>query len=199
MLRGALAQTGGQELFAGHPSSLAARLRSARGTVSDCEALLGAGRTPDSAPRPGVVELFDRWQAARAVATDPSRPQGAGRLKAQAQADLREADERADRLTSSRAMVPASLRGLFEGAISIAESQAAYQREQLSELASPAHPASVAVCAWELRYPDADQAVAEARAILDYEITEWAGLTGTPPLPPNVSPAPEFPDPDLTP
>ena len=198
-LTAALEQTGGQELFAGHPSSLAARLRGARGTVSDCEARLGAGRAhlsvvPDSAsPRPGVAELFDRWQAAHTIANSPTRPQGPGALRTQAQVGLQDATVRAGALRAHCAMLPSKHRTAFADAAEGAERRQAYQLDLLHQLEDPEHPAAVELRAWELRYPDADQAAAEARAILDYEVTEWAlcaqGPTHTPPLPPNVSPA----------
>ena len=195
-LAATLAQTRGQELFASDPAGLSSRLREAQNVVRDCEARQ-RGRAqpsvvPDASPRPAVAELLGRWQSAHAVATDPSRPQGPGHLRAQAQAGLQEVVERADRLASACAMLPPSHRGLFADAIQVAECQASYQRQLLAALTSPAHPAAVAVCAWELRNPNADQEMAEAWEILDYEVTEWAVCQGRdflPPLPPTISAA----------
>jgi hypothetical protein len=196
-LTATLAQTRGQELFAGDPAGLTARLREAQDVVRDCEARQ-RGRAhlsvvPDTfRPRPAVAELLGRWQTAHAIATDPSRPQGPGRLKAQAQAGLQEVVERADRLASACAMVPPGHRVLFADAMQVAERQVSYQRQQLAELASPAHPAAVALRVWEVQHPNADQELAEAWEILDYEVTEWAvgpGLGFLPPLPPIISAA----------
>jgi len=113
-------------------------------------------------------------------------------LRAQAQASLRDATESADQLAHAGAMLPPEYRAPFTDAIQAEERQKAFLCQQLCELADVAHPAAVAVRAWDLRHPNADQEMAEAWEILDYELTEWAvspGLDFLPPLPPSVSAA----------
>jgi hypothetical protein len=208
-LTSALAQAGGQELFAGDPSSLTAQLREAQLAASahaarltqlrPGRALLTAvpdvNRVNDASDMdalPSVAALFDRWQEVHEIAKGPGRPLGPGPMRAQAQARIREAGQRLTRLQQSAAMLPAEHRAVFTDATKVMARNQKYQLELLRELDHPGHPAATALREWELRHPEADCVEAEAFAALDAAVAVWAAGPGhkfMPALPSSISAA----------
>lgn len=201
-LTAALVKTGGQELFAADPASLTARLHDAQRAVHDCEAHLRPGGAhltvvPDSSaltvdPLPSVAALLDQWQDAHTIATGQTRPRGTGPMHAQTQVRFRDATQRGHRLRAALAMLPSAHGGVFAAAIEVTERQQAYELDLLHYLEDPAHPAAVALRAWEGLHPNADRVEAETRAALDAAVTGWAlgrGRAFMPALPPSISSA----------
>jgi hypothetical protein len=208
-LTSALAQAGGQELFAGDPSSLTAQLREAQLAASAHEvrlmqlqpgrALLTAvpdvnrvNEAPAADALPSVAALLYGWQEAHEIAKGPGRPLGPGPMRAQAQASLQDAGERLTRTQKSAAMLPAEHRAVFTDATKVMARHQKYQLEVLRGLDHPDHPAAIALRAWELRHPEADCVEAEAFAALDAVVAAWAAGPGhkfMPALPSSISAA----------
>jgi hypothetical protein len=143
-----------------------------------------------AAPLPEVAPLLRQLRELEAVVHDPARPLGVAPVRTAVEQELAEAVERADRLRSSRAMLPEGCRQELDDAIRTTEQHWLEFREQRRTLESPDHPAALAQQRWDARHPNVDARLAATRSELDAAVTTWADGPGRdylPQLPVNVS------------
>jgi len=143
-------------------------------------------------PQPAMAETYGLYQEAHAIANDSRRPVAVAVLQAEAQAKVREADQRAARARSNVALLPAASRGQFAESVTSAENLQASRRAELARLDDPRHPAVAAWRTWEDAHPGVDRVVSQTRALISAEVSAWMGTPGLgflPDLPPETTAA----------